>query len=487
MPYTFNPFTGTFDDTVPLTNGQISSDLLPSYVDDVLEYADFASFPAIGETGKIYVAIDAGTTYRWSGSAYVAIGGTVNNIDDLADVDTSTVAPADGQSLIWDDGTSQWRPADIVQPTEGIGGLGDVDTVTTPPVDGKLLKYKNATSKWEPQDLALDELTDVDVEAEHPAPLDEGRALIYVNGKWQAGPVVGGYQYNTGDDPLAANVIFGTSYDTDYLDESGYFDQVTSVLTVTTSGTQSISAAAAKYGAAGLSNSWSSYIEYSSSTNPTAFVLGTGDFCIEGWFDDNRGYGARGLFYFGGFDLIINASGNLVARDITGSASQAFPSTHTHVAVTRENGFMRVFQNGILVLSGANANNYTSSTTRIGYANPASPYYWQGYIDDLRFTKGVARYTTNFTPPTGAILGEDVISTYSIDKLDDVDTSTTSPTDSQALVWNNTAGQWEPGTVVQSEPTGITGASAITNCVQISQANYDAIGTPDANTLYVIV
>lgn len=43
----------------------------------------------------------------------------------------------------------------------------------------------------------------------------------------------------------------------------------------------------------------------------------------------------------------------------------------------------------------------------------------------------------------------------SIDKLTDVDTSTVAPTDGQALVWDNTAGKWEPGTVAASS-SGIT-------------------------------
>lgn len=43
------------------------------------------------------------------------------------------------------------------------------------------------------------------------------------------------------------------------------------------------------------------------------------------------------------------------------------------------------------------------------------------------------------------------------------------------------------GLAVVSNVTGITGASAVVNQVIISQANYDAIGTPDANTIYHIV
>ena len=40
---------------------------LPSYVDDVLEFANLAAFPATGATGLIYVALDTNKIYRWSG------------------------------------------------------------------------------------------------------------------------------------------------------------------------------------------------------------------------------------------------------------------------------------------------------------------------------------------------------------------------------------------------------------------------------------
>jgi|688.fasta_scaffold27945_9 hypothetical protein len=40
--------------------------------------------------------------------------------------------------------------------------------------------------------------------------------------------------------------------------------------------------------------------------------------------------------------------------------------------------------------------------------------------------------------------------------------------------------------VVLSDPTGITGADAVTNIISLTQAEYDAIATPSATTLYVI-
>lgn len=53
--------------------GLVPTSQLPSFVDDVVEYADLASFPATGEQGKIYVALDTNVIYRWSGSQYIVI------------------------------------------------------------------------------------------------------------------------------------------------------------------------------------------------------------------------------------------------------------------------------------------------------------------------------------------------------------------------------------------------------------------------------
>jgi hypothetical protein len=54
---------------------------LPAYVDDILEFANLAAFPATGESGVIYVALDTNRTYRWSGTAYVVIAaGDVNTV-----------------------------------------------------------------------------------------------------------------------------------------------------------------------------------------------------------------------------------------------------------------------------------------------------------------------------------------------------------------------------------------------------------------------
>ena len=69
-------------DASKITSGTIDAARLPSYVDDVVEAANLASFPGTGETGKIYVALDTNKTYRWSGSAYIFI--TSGAVDSVA-------------------------------------------------------------------------------------------------------------------------------------------------------------------------------------------------------------------------------------------------------------------------------------------------------------------------------------------------------------------------------------------------------------------
>ena len=69
-------------DASKITSGIIDAARLPAYVDDVLEYANLNVFPAVGEAGKIYVALDTNKAYRWSGSTYVYI--TSGAVDSVA-------------------------------------------------------------------------------------------------------------------------------------------------------------------------------------------------------------------------------------------------------------------------------------------------------------------------------------------------------------------------------------------------------------------
>ena len=75
--------SGVFDlariPTIPASklSGMIPESMLPSFVDDVLEYASRSDFPATGESGKIYLDISTSKIYRWSGSTYAVVSDTL--------------------------------------------------------------------------------------------------------------------------------------------------------------------------------------------------------------------------------------------------------------------------------------------------------------------------------------------------------------------------------------------------------------------------
>ena len=73
-----NRYTKSETDTLlsskaDLVGGVIPASQLPSYLDDVLAYANLASFPATGESAKVYIANDENKTYRWTGTSYVSL------------------------------------------------------------------------------------------------------------------------------------------------------------------------------------------------------------------------------------------------------------------------------------------------------------------------------------------------------------------------------------------------------------------------------
>ena len=70
-------------------SGKVPSAQLPSYVDDVLEYANLAAFPVTGSSGIIYVTQDTNKTYRWTGSAYVEISPSPGTTDSLTEGSTN--------------------------------------------------------------------------------------------------------------------------------------------------------------------------------------------------------------------------------------------------------------------------------------------------------------------------------------------------------------------------------------------------------------
>ncbi len=99
-------------------------------------------------------ATTASTDYATSAQGSTADSAVqpTDSIDVLSDVDTSTVAPTDGQALIWDNSNSKWEPGPAG--ASSIDDLSDVDTSTTTPTTNDFLKWGG--SNWVPAVPAAD-------------------------------------------------------------------------------------------------------------------------------------------------------------------------------------------------------------------------------------------------------------------------------------------------------------------------------------------
>lgn len=107
-------------------DGKIPESQLPSYVDDVLEFASTSAFPITGESGKIYVSTSTNLTYRWSGSTYVEIS------PSIALGETSSTAYPGNQGKATTDNLTT-HLADTTNPhsvTKTQVGLGNVDNTS---------------------------------------------------------------------------------------------------------------------------------------------------------------------------------------------------------------------------------------------------------------------------------------------------------------------------------------------------------------------
>ena len=108
-------------------NGTVPAAQLPSYVDDVVEYANLAAFPGTGESGKIYVALDTLLTYRWSGSAYVEIS------QSLALGETSTTAyRGDRGKTAFDHTSLTNNPHSVTAAQVGLGNCDNTSDANKP-------------------------------------------------------------------------------------------------------------------------------------------------------------------------------------------------------------------------------------------------------------------------------------------------------------------------------------------------------------------
>jgi len=89
------------------------------------------------------------------------------------------------------------------------------------------------------------------------------------------------------------------------------------------------------------------------------------------------------------------------------TANTAMPTGQwVHIAVARNGTSLKMFFDGVEVASATNSYDFNQNQIpiRVG-ARFSTEFFFDGYISDIRITKGLARYTANFTPPTAELKG----------------------------------------------------------------------------------
>jgi len=256
--------------------------------------------------------------------------------------------------------------------------------------------------------------------------------ITNTTGTWAVGNTLNYYDTD-GTTVLASGVIESIDGDFYNIDSRVLgFEQIQDRAgkTVVVHGNAKLSTAVKKFGTASLALDGTG--DYLSVASQPDFAFGTGDFTIEGWFyrtnaalatlidfrpiSGTTPYQQLNLSSTGVLRYAVNG-----ATVITGSSLTL--NTWVHVAVSRAGSSTKLFVNG--TQSGStytDTNNYSVNySLTIGATNLGVAAY-AGYIDDVRITKGVARYTATFTLPTAQLTGN--LSTVLLITLNGLNNST---------------------------------------------------------------
>ena len=212
----------------------------------------------------------------------------------------------------------------------------------------------------------------------------------------------------------------GTSGSTTFTDKSNASH------TITTNGNTQVDTAVKKFGTGSIEFDGTG--DYLSISDSEYFNMGSGDFTAECWAYFNS-LSTTEPFIMGQWSGDLNAgtlnwaimlstntgyvrfitssNGNGVLFDLSTSTTSFSLSTSTwyHIAAVRNGSSFKIFVDGVERASTTNTSalyNATNAFT-IGAESDGQQQAMNGYLDDLRITKGVARYSSSFTPPTSAL------------------------------------------------------------------------------------
>lgn len=201
-------------------------------------------------------------------------------------------------------------------------------------------------------------------------------------------------------------------------DPTVFVDSSDSAHTITANGDAIIDSSQYKFG--GASGAFDGVGDYVSAPDSDDWAFGANDFTVDLWVritsrTANVGFWSQVVDSNNRINLLLNTSNYLIFNAFSGGSTQAYyyctwnPTLDTwyHLAIVRDSTIIKMFIDG--VLQSATESTAIGSTTLanlaapfcVGRAHDGTDYrYLDGYVDEVRVSNGIARWTSSFTPPT---------------------------------------------------------------------------------------
>lgn len=356
-----------------------------------LKFANYGSFQSALGWYHVAFARQSGTLRMFvNGSLQATLADTTNYLCSSASMPNIGAWPSD----------SYWsaRPFDEIRITKGLARytaaftaptaafldtyvVGQTPQITLPTAVGHTNEYtiKNNNSSAVPLQTTLSQTVDgAPVNSTGDTNLPAVTALLYGDG-------ANGSTVITDSSPIASNW--------------------------TAVGTASLNTATKQFGTGSISFNGGYITPTAASSN---FAFGGNNFTVEFWYRSNaNGDIVLANWHSAGanparYPMIYPVGGNMswyVGGVSVVSAGTLAANAWHHVAFCRSGTTIRAFANGTLVNSATDTNDYLCDSNRPlfgGYTPGSGAYWFNGFLDDFRITKGVARYTSSFAVPTAA-------------------------------------------------------------------------------------